>query len=88
MFHNIFSKSFIAWAIARESLNSLYNQTLSSMDVHGTYTPQSATGFIDINATRLKEYHDRFGTPHYDAQNKRKISTLPNAPDHDLNTTN
>lgn len=50
------------------------------MDVHGSYTPQSATGFIDINATRLKEYHDRFGIPNFDTKSKQKISTLLNFP--------
>lgn len=55
------------------------------MDVHGSFTPQSAEGFININALRLKEYQDRFGTPNFDSQSKRKISCLPNAPDKEFN---
>lgn len=42
--------------IARESLSSLYNQELSSMNVHGELNPSAATGFIEINAIRLKEH--------------------------------
>lgn len=44
-------------AIARESLSSLYNQELSSMNVHGELNPSAATGFIEINAIRLREHH-------------------------------
>lgn len=43
-------------AISRESLSSLYNQELSSMNVHGELNPSAATGFIEINAIRLKEH--------------------------------
>ena len=38
----------------RESSHSLYNQDLSSMDVLGGYNQQDATGFIRLNALRLK----------------------------------
>lgn len=44
-------------AISRESLFSLYNQELSSMNFHGNLDPSAATGFIEINAIRLKEHH-------------------------------
>ncbi|XP_028177708.1 argininosuccinate synthase [Ostrinia furnacalis] len=42
--------------IARKSLTSLYNQELVSMDVAGGFSPEDSTGFININALRLKEY--------------------------------
>lgn len=42
--------------IARESQNSLYNQELASMNAHGQLDPAAATGFIEINSIRLKEY--------------------------------
>lgn len=51
-------------AIARESLsseNSLYNKELVSMDVHGDYVPRDASGFIAINAVRLREHVRAFG---------------------------
>lgn len=51
-------------AIARESLslkNSLYNKELVSMDVHGGYVPRDASGFIAINAVRLREHVRAFG---------------------------
>ncbi|XP_023292286.2 argininosuccinate synthase [Lucilia cuprina] len=51
-------------AIARESLclkKSLYNQELVSMDVHGGYVPRDASGFIAINAVRLREHVRAFG---------------------------
>lgn len=51
------------WAIARESSNSLYNEELVSMDVHGHFNPASSTGFIEVNAIRLKEYNKAFGVP-------------------------
>lgn len=38
----------------RESKDSLYNQQLSSMDVLGGYDQKDATGFIKLNAIRLK----------------------------------
>lgn len=44
-------------AISRESISSLYNQELSSMNVHGELNPSAATGFIEINAIRLKEHY-------------------------------
>lgn len=47
--------------VSRESLKSLYNQELSSMNVHGTLNPSSATGFIEINAMRLKEHKRAHG---------------------------
>uniref|UniRef100_A0A2K6BJ75 Argininosuccinate synthase n=1 Tax=Macaca nemestrina TaxID=9545 RepID=A0A2K6BJ75_MACNE len=42
-----------------ESPLSLYNEDLVSMNVHGDYEPIDATGFININSLRLKEYHHR-----------------------------
>ncbi|CRK91214.1 CLUMA_CG004897, isoform A [Clunio marinus] len=45
------------WAVSRESLYSLYNQELASMSVHGQLNPSAATGFIEINAIRLKEHY-------------------------------
>ncbi|XP_062515908.1 argininosuccinate synthase-like [Corticium candelabrum] len=42
---------------ARESVLSLYNQELVSMDVKGEYDPQDSGGFIKVNALRLKEFH-------------------------------
>ena len=45
---------------ARESVNnSLYNETLVSMDVKGDYEPSDAAGFIKINAVRLKETYNK-----------------------------
>lgn len=52
-------------AVARESLcssKSLYNQELVSMDVHGGYVPRDASGFIAINAVRLREHVRAFGS--------------------------
>lgn len=52
-------------AVARESLSltkSLYNQELVSMDVHGDYVPHDASGFIAINAVRLREHVRAFGS--------------------------
>ena len=40
--------------IGRESKDSLYNQDLSSMDVVGGYDQKDASGFIKLNAIRLK----------------------------------
>lgn len=51
-----------AMAVSRESTNSVYNQELASMDVHGTLSPYAATGFIEVNAMRLKEHHRVFGS--------------------------
>lgn len=44
-------------AVARESLSSLYNQELVSMNVHGQLNYTAATGFIEINAIRLREHY-------------------------------
>ncbi|NXI56342.1 ASSY synthase, partial [Chloroceryle aenea] len=45
------------YILGRESPQSLYNEELVSMNVQGDYEPADATGFININALRLKEYH-------------------------------
>ncbi|XP_068608893.1 argininosuccinate synthase [Brachionichthys hirsutus] len=45
------------YVLARESAKSLYNEELVSMDVQGDYDPTDASGFIRINAVRLKEHH-------------------------------
>ncbi|XP_042334375.1 argininosuccinate synthase [Sceloporus undulatus] len=45
------------YILGRESSHSLYNEELVSMDVQGNYKPSDATGFININSLRLKEYH-------------------------------
>lgn len=63
-------------AIARESINSLYNMELCSMDIHGTFTPEKSSGFIEITAMRLKENTDRFGTPNYNPKAAGKISNI------------
>lgn len=47
--------------VARTSKVSLYNEELVSMDAHGAFNPVDATGFINIQAIRLKEYQ-RFKT--------------------------
>ncbi|KAG7304000.1 hypothetical protein JYU34_010920 [Plutella xylostella] len=47
--------------LARTSASSLYNKELVSMDVAGGFSPEDSTGFININALRLKEYA-RFST--------------------------
>lgn len=44
------------YVVKREAPVSLYNQDLVSMDVQGDYEPTDATGFIRINAVRLKEH--------------------------------
>ncbi|KAK2819204.1 hypothetical protein Q5P01_024765 [Channa striata] len=44
------------YILGRESPKSLYNEELVSMDVQGDYEPCDASGFIRINAVRLKEY--------------------------------
>ncbi|XP_039434886.1 argininosuccinate synthase [Culex pipiens pallens] len=51
-----------AMAVSRESIKSVYNQELASMDVHGSLSPYAATGFIEVNAMRLKEHHRVFGS--------------------------
>lgn len=43
--------------LGRSSKASLYNEDLVSMDRHSGFSPQDATGFINIQAIRLKEYH-------------------------------
>nr|XP_025865012.1 argininosuccinate synthase [Vulpes vulpes] len=45
------------YILSRESPLSLYNEELVSMNVQGDYEPIDATGFININSLRLKEYH-------------------------------
>ncbi|XP_013167079.1 PREDICTED: argininosuccinate synthase [Papilio xuthus] len=42
--------------LSRKSSTSLYNKDLVSMDVAGGFSPEDSTGFININAIRLKEY--------------------------------
>lgn len=49
-------------AVSRESTKTIYNQELASMDVHGTLSPYAATGFIEVNAMRLKEHYRVFGS--------------------------
>ncbi|XP_068104940.1 argininosuccinate synthase [Hyperolius riggenbachi] len=44
------------YILGREAPQSLYNEELVSMDKQGDYEPCDATGFIKINAVRLKEY--------------------------------
>ncbi|XP_019876483.1 argininosuccinate synthase [Aethina tumida] len=43
--------------LGRSSKVSLYNQDLVSMDIQSDFTPSDATGFINIQAIRLKEYN-------------------------------
>jgi len=43
--------------IGRESPTSLYDQDLSSMEVEGGFDATDATGFININAIRLKAHN-------------------------------
>ncbi|XP_060047874.1 argininosuccinate synthase-like [Erinaceus europaeus] len=45
------------YILGRETPLSLYNEELVSMNVQGDYEPIDATGFININSLRLKEYH-------------------------------
>ncbi|XP_028033523.1 argininosuccinate synthase-like [Bombyx mandarina] len=42
--------------LARKSPNSLYNKDLVSTDIAGGFSPEDRTGFININAIRLKEF--------------------------------
>ncbi|GJQ85105.1 hypothetical protein Trydic_g20237 [Trypoxylus dichotomus] len=42
--------------LGRSSLFSTYNEDLVSMDKHSNFSPEDATGFINIQAIRLKEY--------------------------------
>jgi argininosuccinate synthase len=43
--------------IGRESHTSLYDQDLSSMEVEGDFDATDSTGFININAIRLKAHN-------------------------------
>ena len=43
--------------IGRSSPSSLYDQDLSSMDIEGGFDQTDSTGFIRINALRLKAHH-------------------------------
>jgi argininosuccinate synthase len=43
--------------IGRSSPTSLYDKNTSSMEVEGNYDPTDATGFININALRLKAHN-------------------------------
>ena len=45
--------------VSRSSPLSLYNQNLSSMDAQGAWNPADSTGFIRINAVRLKAHYVR-----------------------------
>ncbi len=42
--------------IGRDSHTSLYDQEFSSMDVEGGFDAVDSTGFININAIRLKAH--------------------------------
>ena len=46
----------VAYTYTRTSPFSLYSEELSSMDVEGGFCPQDSTGFINIQALRLKSY--------------------------------
>ncbi len=43
--------------LGRESPTSLYDQALSSMDIEGGFNQTDSSGFININAIRLKAHH-------------------------------
>ncbi|XP_018568294.1 argininosuccinate synthase [Anoplophora glabripennis] len=45
------------FVLGRSSEVSLYNEDLVSMDKHSDFSPNDATGFINIHAIRLKEYN-------------------------------
>ncbi|XP_053709195.1 argininosuccinate synthase [Synchiropus splendidus] len=45
------------YILGRESVKSLYNAELVSMDVQGDYDPGDASGFIRVHAVRLREHH-------------------------------
>lgn len=47
---------FTVSVLARKSASSLYNKDLVSMDITGGFSPEDSTGFININAVRLKEF--------------------------------
>lgn len=59
--------------IGRESINSLYSQDLSSMEIEGGYNAVDAKGFININAIRLKAYHYQQQTGAIYEQKKENI---------------
>jgi len=46
-----------AYATARESSSSLYDEKLSSMDIEGGFNQQDSAGFIKINAVRLMAHN-------------------------------
>lgn len=46
----------VAYPVSRRSDVSLYNPSLSSMDIAGGYNQQDAEGFIRIHALRLKNF--------------------------------
>jgi argininosuccinate synthase len=48
--------------LGRKSPKSLYDQELVSMDVEGGYDPNNSTGFIKVNALRLRENARHRGT--------------------------
>lgn len=52
----IFISLIAVTVLARKSTTSLYNKDLVSMDIAGGFSPEDSTGFININALRLKEY--------------------------------
>jgi argininosuccinate synthase len=45
--------------IGRESKQSLYSEDIASMDKLGDYDQTDATGFIKLNALRLKQWAKR-----------------------------
>uniref|UniRef100_A0A2K6NMZ6 argininosuccinate synthase n=1 Tax=Rhinopithecus roxellana TaxID=61622 RepID=A0A2K6NMZ6_RHIRO len=45
------------YILGQEFPLSLYNEELVSTNAQGDYEPIDATGFININSLRLKEYH-------------------------------
>jgi argininosuccinate synthase len=48
--------------IGRESKESLYDEKTASMDIHGGYDQTDATGFIRLNAIRLKTWARKHGS--------------------------
>lgn len=54
---------YAVMTIGRSSEVSLYNENLVSMDVQGDFEPADATGFIRMQALRLREFH-RFNKQH------------------------
>lgn len=47
----------VPFPVSRSSPNSLYDKDLVSFDVEGGFVPGHSTGFININAIRLKAHH-------------------------------